>query len=627
MEILIGIIIVVLLASILLGPILATVALVVLVNLRRRVAMLEQQTTQPPGSIAEGAGDQAESEAESTSDDLPYSAELVTDPIDGQDAEPPADEPAFNWEVFLGRKGLGWLSVLLLLFGVAFFLRYAFENNWIGPMGQIALGAMAGTGLVVFGWWCECRRGWSIFSRIVTSAGLLLLYLSTFAAFGYYTILTQQIGGLFLLLIVAAGAMLAVVYDARSLALMTVIGGLLVPLLMQSPHDLYEQLFVYLVLLNAGILLITFWRRWSIVGVVALLGTHIIFWLWYAGNYHPEKLSWAIVFHVALWALFAGHSLTAHVVRRRQANVLDLIRLTLTAFFWFLAAYVLLKPDFEPWLGSVAVGSAAIYAGWSRMTLWQRSDDARQTVVALSIAVSFASVALPIQADAHWVALGWAAESAALWWFGLRLRSGYPLRGMAVVLVLLAVMRVVVVDTPWETRDPFIPIVNKYALPSLFVAVCLIGSVLLGLRHGQRLHRGELLLLRIAGLAGVLLVWTILSIETYGYFDAVAALEDTDALRWRWLGQMALSAMWAIYASAILVIGFWKKRTALRWTALALYALTIGKVFLADMAGLAELYRIGAFVVVAVVVGMAAWAYQRFAPQSALADNSSENSQ
>jgi uncharacterized membrane protein len=49
----------------------------------------------------------------------------------------------------------------------------------------------------------------------------------------------------------------------------------------------------------------------------------------------------------------------------------------------------------------------------------------------------------------------------------------------------------------------------------------------------------------------------------------------------------------------------------LRWTALLIFAMTTGKVLLVDMSGLQEVYRILAFFVVAVLLGLAGWAYQR----------------
>jgi uncharacterized membrane protein len=50
---------------------------------------------------------------------------------------------------------------------------------------------------------------------------------------------------------------------------------------------------------------------------------------------------------------------------------------------------------------------------------------------------------------------------------------------------------------------------------------------------------------------------------------------------------------------------------AVRWTALFIFAMAIGKVFLHDMAGLKEIYRILAFFILAILLGLAGWAYQR----------------
>jgi uncharacterized membrane protein len=59
----------------------------------------------------------------------------------------------------------------------------------------------------------------------------------------------------------------------------------------------------------------------------------------------------------------------------------------------------------------------------------------------------------------------------------------------------------------------------------------------------------------------------------------------------------------------------------LRWTGLGLFGLTVLKVFMFDMSGLDQIYRIVAFFVLAILLGVAAWAYQRVKPDPA-ADNS-----
>src|SRR5262249_3892296 len=122
----------------------------------------------------------------------------------------------------------------------------------------------------------------------------------------------------------------------------------------------------------------------------------------------------------------------------------------------------------------------------------------------------------------------------------------------------------------------------------------------------------DLVVRYVAGLSGVLLVWVVLSLETYQSFTS--RIDWTSGLDYEHLtrkAHTALSALWAVYATVILGLGFRVLSVGLRVTALGLYGLTLAKVFLFDMAGLSGFYRVTAFFVLAVLLGLAAWAYQK----------------
>ena len=96
---------------------------------------------------------------------------------------------------------------MVLIFATGFFLRYAFANRWIGPVGQIAVGITAGLVLVIAG--CRTqRRGILIFAQMLAAAGIVLLYLATYSAFGFYHLVGQQAASLFLFAIVVESARL-----------------------------------------------------------------------------------------------------------------------------------------------------------------------------------------------------------------------------------------------------------------------------------------------------------------------------------------------------------------------------------------------------------------------------------
>jgi len=596
------------------GPIVALVFVIVLMRrtgrLTRRVEQLETRAFRPAEPAAPVSVSQAAEIPEPSPTEEVVEAKVVEEPAVSAPVVPQATRAPINWELLIGRKGLGWVSVVLILFGSAFFLRYAYENQWVGPLGRVGIGLIGGVTLTLAGWRYH-RRGWRIFSQMLSSAGVVVLFLAVYSAFGFYRLVPQQAAAAFLLVVIVESALLAVLYNAPALAWMSLVGGLLTPLLMYSETDQYQSLFTYLAVLDLGIVVLAGWRHWIGLGTAALLGTHGLFWSWYAQNYHPEKLAWAIGFQLVIYALFVAHSLTTHVFRPRKANWEDLSRLLMNAFLWFAAAFVLLRVDYEDWMGLMAVAMAAIYVVLARLNLGHRPEDSRGMLTTLAAAVGFIGLAFPIQAEAEWIALGWAAEAAALWWFGLRVNAP-ALRGMAAALISVAVGRLLLVDT-WERNlpQPYTPILNEYALPALGVTACLIGSVAVTSRFLRRLGQAERILTGMAGMTGMLLLWLVLSIDVHSYFDVQSDMYPEETVRWRWFGQMALSALWAVYAAIVLTVGFVRKVPLLRWTALLVFAVTIGKVFLFDMADLKEFYRILAVFIVAVLVGAAGWAYQR----------------
>ena len=321
---------------------------------------------------------------------------------------------------------------------------------------------------------------------------------------------------------------------------------------------------------------------------------------------------------MAVYLIFLVHSLAAQAIRPGRENWEGPLRLVLNAFLFFAALYVLAKADYGDWMGIAAVCMAILYVVAARAGLAGRARQDRHVLACLSVAVGFIALAFPIQADASWVALGWAAMAGALWWFGQRIASP-PLRGIAAALAFSSVLRLVCFDIHHRVAWPFLPLLNEFALPSIGVTVCILAALTAARRRLRSCAAVERSLTAVAGLTAILLLWLVLSIDCYRYFDAQAALPDVDSRQWRWLGQLSLSVLWAVYATVLLAIGFRGQLAQLRWLAIAIYAATVVKVFLVDMAELQQVYRILAFFILAVFLGLAALAYQRLRPMESRA--------
>ena len=75
---------------------------------------------------------------------------------------------------------------------------------------------------------------------------------------------------------------------------------------------------------------------------------------------------------------------------------------------------------------------------------------------------------------------------------------------------------------------------------------------------------------------------------------------------------MSYSIAWALFALLLLIIGMRKRVAPARYAGLGLLGLTIVKLFVHDLSQLDQLYRIGAFIVVAIIAILASFLYQRF---------------
>ena len=75
--------------------------------------------------------------------------------------------------------------------------------------------------------------------------------------------------------------------------------------------------------------------------------------------------------------------------------------------------------------------------------------------------------------------------------------------------------------------------------------------------------------------------------------------------------QFTYSAWFMLFGAVLLASGFWKRSAFLRWQALLLLAVSIGKVFLVDVSELSQGYRIVSFLGLGALLLAVSFVYQR----------------
>ena len=537
---------------------------------------------------------------------------IATPPPPSQPAAPvfvSSGIDALKLESVIGRRLVGWAAVGLILFAAAFFLKYAFDNRWIGELGRVSIGVAAGVILTILGYRYH-QRGWRIFSQILTAGGVVLLYLSAYAAFGYYHLVTQEAAFIYLVIIVSEAAALSLLYEAPAIAIMALIGGFLSPILLHSDRDQYKSLFGYIFALDIGALALL--KHWPGLSALAFGGTHLLFWLWYGEQYHPQKLTAVMVFQTAVFLAFLAAYVVRQIVRQANATIEDLLLLLLNPFIFYATSYYLLNPSYHDWMGAFAIAMAVVYAGSTKLLLDRSSGKRGEALVLIGVAITFITLAIPIQLKGNWITMAWAVEALVVLWAAIESKSN-RLHALAWVLFTLALGKVMVWDTPGLDRPEFIPVFNRYFLSSLFVIGCFFGAAWLFHRLGEQKELFAPQMKLVAAMIGIVALWFLMSVEVHSFFAmrSYTYAEMEDARRERWLGQMALSVLWALYAAALATIGFVRRSAAIRWASLILFAIAVIKAMIVDIAYLQQLYRIIVFFVLGVLLLLVAWAYHR----------------
>src|SRR5271156_1138941 len=186
--------------------------------------------------------------------------------------KPAASPSAASLETRIGAQLLNRVGILAVLIGVAWFLKLAFDRNWIGPPIRILVGLACAAGLVA---WSERfrRRGFAAFSYSLKALGTGIAYLSLWAAFSVFHLASAGLIFSAMTAVTVANAVLAWRQDSELLALYALAGGLATPALLSQGYGSEIFLFSYLALLNAGTLLLLLLHPWKRLTLGALLGT------------------------------------------------------------------------------------------------------------------------------------------------------------------------------------------------------------------------------------------------------------------------------------------------------------------------------------------------------------------
>ncbi len=268
-----------------------------------------------------------------------------------------------EWEALIGGKVLNRIGALALIIGVGFFLKYAFDNNWISETVRVLMGAMAGGGLLFFATKTH-KKGFEVFSQGLVGAGISILYLSVFAAYNFYQLVPQLVAFVLMAVVTMMTLWQSLKYDSLAVALLGWAGGFLTPFMLSAGAANEIGLFTYIALLTAGLLSIVISKeKWIIVEPLTMAGTYFIYFLWFDSVFKQELLTAALFFLTLFWMLFLGFEAARNLKKNEAWSTLRHILAVANGVLYYIGTYHLLEPDYHVWMGLTTLLIALPYFG------------------------------------------------------------------------------------------------------------------------------------------------------------------------------------------------------------------------------------------------------------------------
>jgi uncharacterized membrane protein len=379
------------------------------------------------------------------------------------------------------------IGVIVLFFGFAFLLKYAAQRNLV-PIEFRLIGVFLG-GLALLGVGWRLRERQMMYGLLLQGCGVGVLYLTIFASARFYQLIPYGFSfGIMVCLVILSG-ILAVLQDARYLALFGIVGGFLAPVLMSKGSGSHVVLFSYYALLNIGIAGIAWYKAWRELNVAGFIFTFGIASLWGGRYYQPGYFSTTEPFLVFFFLCYVF--IAVLFASRQPVNLKGYVDGTLV-FGLPIVAFGLqygIVRNFPYGMAISALTLGLFYILLATL-LWRRKAETYRLLAEafLAFGVVFGSLAIPLALDGRWTSAAWAVEGAALLWIGVRQKRLLPRIFGILLQACSGTSFLMAMDNPFQP----IAVMNSFFIGCLLISLAALfaggylSKKLALLRHWER---------------------------------------------------------------------------------------------------------------------------------------------
>lgn len=243
-------------------------------------------------------------------------------------------------ENFIGLKLMHLAGIVVLVTGISIGVKYAIDKELISEGMRILLAY--GAGILLFILFVRLKKKYLLFSAILFSGSMASVYFTTYAAYVYYQFLTAIIAFLLMVALTVYTVITAISYNRKEIAVIGMIGAYGIPFLISANAERVDLFFSYILLINIGVVFLSFKKGWKMMSHIALTITWILFIGWALLRYTFSQQWIAIVFMALYYILFLINALAFRISRQMALTVGDIQQIIVNNTALYFAAIIIL---------------------------------------------------------------------------------------------------------------------------------------------------------------------------------------------------------------------------------------------------------------------------------------------
>jgi uncharacterized membrane protein len=376
-------------------------------------------------------------------------------------------------EKFIGENLINKLGILILVLGISYFVKYAIDKDWINEPARVGIGILCGSLVMAIAH--KLRKNYGAFSSVLVAGAIAIFYFTIGIAFHNYHLFSQTVAFSIMVIITIFSCLISLSYDRIELAVLSLIGGFAVPFMVSTGSGNYIILFTYIAILNSGILILSYYRKWNLVNVLAFIFTVLLYTGWFFKDINSENPHYigAFIFALIFYLTFTITNIINNIRTQGVFSKIQLVILTANTFLFYGAGMVIIS-EYRPELNGLFTAALAILNLIYAWFLYKKFKlDKIAVYMLIGMTLTFITLAIPVQFKGNYITLFWAAEAVLLLW--LSQKSSIKSYRFASTIVHILMLLSLVID--WEQKYTNEAVLNIIINPVFATGIFAVISV------------------------------------------------------------------------------------------------------------------------------------------------------